>query len=215
MQYDYISSVKPGKITPPLDLHIGENSWLSSPFQIPASPILPPPSPISMPHDMLDHQQESPINKSTSLPSSHSHDLLHIPGAEQTDAPSGEGTSDVNMNITEDNTHFDEWTGFGDAGKMDNTRNDAINASQDTPIKKNQYRGRPVGSKNKGKRKATHEVTNTRILRSKTSPAAHATSGKRESGKHDYDMVEVTISPRKVAARPPPSRMREASPKPV
>jgi len=56
----------------------------------------------------------------------------------------------------------------------------------------------------------TQEVINTRILRSQASSAAHG-----EVAKHDYDVVEVTVSPRKVVARPPPSKMREVSPTPV
>jgi len=60
------------------------------------------------------------------------------------------------------------------------------------------------------KRKVTQKVINTYILWSQASSATHG-----EVAKHDYDVVEVTVSPCKVVAHPPPSKMLEVSPTPV
>lgn len=165
-------------------------------------------TPAHMPHAFPGDEEF--VCDNTPLPSSPSEPPPDTYDTRSNVAPSSEHALEHNRNMEEEGSDFAEWTGFGDDIEMNDTPRGATNMSQDPPMKTKRSRGRPSGSKCKVKKKARQQVINTRILRSQASSATHG-----KVAKHDYDVVEVTVSPRKVVARPTPSQMHEVSLTPV
>jgi len=204
-------SMPPGKIeTSPHEQYVGGDDGDGmtpggSTTAVYVSHTFPPPSPIGM-----SHGDEEMICDNAPLPSNPFDSPPEPYDTKPNVAPSSERALDDSRHMEEEEYRLSEWTGFGGDIEMNDTTREATDVPQDAPIKIKRSRGHPAGRKRKVKRKVTQEVINTRILRSQASSAAHG-----EVAKHDYDVVEVTVSPRKVVARPPPSKMREVSPTPV